>query len=80
MRERTSRYLGRLDGSDKSEKIDLLITDVVMPGIDGPALVPKVRGDALRQRIGEDRKIHFLTKLFSATQLAGTVKDGLHPL
>lgn len=81
--------------SDKSEDIDLLITDVVMPGMDGPTLVRKVREDrpdlrvicisgysedALRQRIEEDTNIHFLPKPFSLKQLAGTVKDVLHPL
>ncbi|UUX50465.1 response regulator [Nisaea acidiphila] len=81
--------------SDKSEEIDLLITDVVMPGMDGPTLVRKVREDrpdlrvicisgysedALRQRIEEDTNIHFLPKPFSLKQLAGTVKDVLHPL
>ncbi|WP_420404684.1 ATP-binding protein [Nisaea sp.] len=81
--------------SDKSEEIDLLITDVVMPGMDGPTLVRKVREDrpglrvicisgysedALRQRIEQDKNIHFLPKPFSLKQLAGTVKDVLHPL
>jgi len=81
--------------SDKSEEIDLLITDVVMPGMDGPTLVRKVREDrpdlrvicisgysedALRQRIEQDTDIHFLPKPFSLKQLAGTVKDVLHPL
>ena len=81
--------------SDKSEDIDLLITDVVMPGMDGPTLVRKVREDrpelrvicisgysedALRQRIEEDTNIHFLPKPFSLKQLAGTVKDVLHSL
>jgi two-component system cell cycle sensor histidine kinase/response regulator CckA len=81
--------------SDKSEVIDLLITDVVMPGMDGPTLVRKVREDrpdlrvicisgysedALRQRIEQDKDIHFLPKPFSLKQLAGTVKDVLHPL
>lgn len=81
--------------SDKSEEIDLLITDVVMPGMDGPTLVRKVREDrpglrvicisgysedALRQRIEQDTNIHFLPKPFSLKQLAGTVKDVLHPL
>lgn len=83
--------LDMLDEPDQ-QTIDLLITDVVMPGIDGPTLVKRVRGsrpnlpvicisgyseDALRQRIADTTGITFLPKPFSLKQLAGAVKSGI---
>ena len=74
----------------RNEEVDLLITDVVMPEMDGPTLiklataeVPDLRvvcisgyaEDAFRKRIGEDADIHFLAKPFSLVQLAGKVKE-----
>jgi two-component system, cell cycle sensor histidine kinase and response regulator CckA len=73
-----------------SEKIDLLITDVVMPKMDGPGLVREVREthpdmkvifisgyteDSFRQRLDSDSNIHFLPKPFSLKQLATKVKE-----
>ena len=76
--------------SEAGKPIDLLITDVVMPKVDGPTLVRQVRDqrpdlkvifisgyaeDAFRQRLDQDAGIHFLPKPFSLKQLAGKVKE-----
>ncbi|HVH75878.1 MAG TPA: PAS domain-containing protein [Stellaceae bacterium] len=73
-----------------SEKIDLLVTDVVMPRIDGPGLIREVRElypgmkvifisgyaeDSFRQRLDADSELHFLPKPFSLKQLASKVKE-----
>ncbi len=70
--------------------IDLVVTDVVMPSMDGPTLVKELRQDyhdlkvifisgyvedSFRDRIGKDEEIHFLPKPFSLKQLASKVKD-----
>ncbi len=72
------------------EKVDLMITDVVMPRMDGPTLIKAVRErhpdmkvifisgyteDAFRKRLGHEADIHFLPKPFSLKQLAGKVKE-----
>jgi two-component system, cell cycle sensor histidine kinase and response regulator CckA len=72
------------------EPVDLMITDAVMPEMDGPTLIRIIREtrpelpvicisgyaeEAFRQRLGESTDIHFLPKPFSLAQLAGKVKE-----
>ncbi|PZO85733.1 MAG: PAS domain-containing sensor histidine kinase, partial [Micavibrio aeruginosavorus] len=81
--------LALLDVEDLST-IDLLITDVMMPGIDGPTMAKKIRErspnlkiifisgyteDRLKDHMGAN--IYFLPKPFTLKQLAEKVKEAL---
>jgi two-component system, cell cycle sensor histidine kinase and response regulator CckA len=70
--------------------IELLITDVVMPQMDGPSLVREVRAldptikvifmsgyaeEAFRQRLDREPDINFLAKPFTLKELAAKVKE-----
>jgi two-component system cell cycle sensor histidine kinase/response regulator CckA len=76
--------------NEAKEAIDLLITDVVMPRMDGPGLIKHVREthptmkvifisgyteDSFRKRLDSEAEIHFLPKPFSLKQLASKVKE-----
>ena len=75
------------------EKFDLLVTDVVMPKMDGPTLSKHVRDllpdtktifisgyteDTFRKNLGHDAQIHFLPKPFTLKDLASKVKEVLN--
>ncbi len=70
---------------------DLVLTDVVMPNMDGPTMARQVRAqngtqkilfmsgyaeEQLRQSINLDN-VHFLPKPFSVQQIAEAVRDAL---
>jgi two-component system cell cycle sensor histidine kinase/response regulator CckA len=76
----------------QSSPIDLLISDVVMPNMDGPTLVGRIREarpdlkivfisgyaeDAFRKTMEQQDDIAFLPKPFSLSQLAVKVKEVL---
>ncbi|MEI8294948.1 MAG: ATP-binding protein [Alphaproteobacteria bacterium] len=76
----------------QGQKIDLLITDVVMPKMDGPTLSKKVTDflphvqtifisgyteDTFRSSIDKNTRIHFLQKPFTLKELATKVKEVL---
>lgn len=73
-------------------KIDLTVTDVVMPQMDGPTLYKRIREkwptmkvvfvsgyteDRLREQFTSGEVIYFLPKPFTLKQLAGKVKEVL---
>jgi two-component system cell cycle sensor histidine kinase/response regulator CckA len=74
-----------------NEKIDLLISDVVMPNMDGPSMVARARNsrpdlpvlfmsgyaeEQLRKSI-DIANVAFLPKPFSVSQLAEAARDAL---
>jgi two-component system cell cycle sensor histidine kinase/response regulator CckA len=81
-----------IDFLEKGDVFDLLITDVVMPKIDGPTLskrfhdfLPKSKTifisgyteDTFRKSIDSNTHIHFLQKPFTLKELAAKVKEVL---
>jgi len=73
-------------------KIDLMISDVVMPEMDGPALLVEVRKrlpdlkvifvsgyaeESVRNDLADDRSVEFLAKPYSLSQINTKVKDVL---
>lgn len=76
--------------ADQLERVELLISDVVMPGLDGPSLAAELRRrrpdlkilfisgyaeDSLRSNMAKSPHVNFLPKPFSLSQLAGKVKE-----
>ncbi|MDR0678481.1 MAG: response regulator [Holosporaceae bacterium] len=70
--------------------IDLVITDVVMPKMDGPTLMKYIKDynsnmkvifisgyteDSFRDSLANDNKVHFLSKPFNLKELACKVKE-----
>lgn len=73
-------------------QVDLVVSDVVMPEMDGPTMLKELRKtnpdlkiifisgyaeEAFRNNLGEDEKFMFLPKPFSLKQLASSVKEVL---
>jgi two-component system cell cycle sensor histidine kinase/response regulator CckA len=74
------------------DEINLIISDVVMPKMDGPTMIKEVRArrsdvpvifisgyaeDAFRRRVDTGEEAHFLLKPFTLKQLAAKVKEVL---
>ena len=79
---------------DIGKDIDIIVSDVVMPEMDGPTLLREVRKlrpdikfvfvsgyaeDAFAKNLPEDAQFGFLPKPFTLKQLATTVKEMLSP-
>ncbi len=75
-----------------AETIDLIVTDVVMPKMDGPTLMKQIKEynpkmkvifisgyteDSFRESIANDSRVHFLPKPFNLKELASKVKEVL---
>jgi two-component system cell cycle sensor histidine kinase/response regulator CckA len=75
-------------------EIDLVVTDVIMPGMNGPTMVQNITKqkpdikvifmsgyaeDVFMKSFGSEREFNFLPKPFTLKQLAAKVKDVLKP-
>lgn len=85
--EEALEVLEEIDG-----ELDLMISDVVMPEMDGPSLLVEVRKkypdlkvifvsgyaeESVRQGLADDRSVEFLPKPYSLDQINSKVKDVL---
>jgi two-component system cell cycle sensor histidine kinase/response regulator CckA len=76
--------------NSQDQIIDLIVSDVIMPGMDGHTFVNLVRHElpevkvilmsgyaeeTFRDEIGRDKSIHFLGKPFTLKDLATKVKE-----
>ncbi|WP_374633359.1 response regulator [Ferrovibrio sp.] len=76
--------------AEQLDRVDVLVTDVVMPNMDGPTLAEHLRQrrpglkilfisgyaeDGLRRSLANTDNVSFLPKPFSLSQLAGKLKD-----
>ncbi|WP_213770227.1 PAS domain-containing protein [Bradyrhizobium sp. dw_78] len=79
---------------EKEGAIDLVVSDVVMPEMDGPTLLRKLRAvnpelkivfvsgyaeDAFAKSLGENEKFDFLAKPFALSALVAKVKETMAP-
>lgn len=77
---------------ERGRSVDLVVSDVVMPGIDGPTLTRQLKDefgpvkvilisgyaeDAIRKNLETEQDVEFLPKPFSLKELAQTVKTVL---
>jgi len=77
---------------EQGEQVDLIISDVIMPGINGPTMIDTIKQkspqlkvifisgyaeDVFVKNYGTEREFHFLAKPFTLKQLASKVKEVL---
>jgi two-component system cell cycle sensor histidine kinase/response regulator CckA len=76
--------------AEYGDKVDMIVSDVVMPGISGPEMADEIKKtypdlkiifvsgygeDAFRENYGDVRDFHFLPKPYTLNQLAAKVKE-----